>query len=122
MPNEGERVVSKMITRASAHFLIYSTYLPNGGSACSSGGASWVMLVDNRTGGRPNSGSVLSNGTADGLFIDNQIFPPSILATPGGGGETLSFDTDEGFGGESENILVVIHDFTWRRISWHIMH
>lgn len=116
----GERIFAKMATRASAHFLIFSTYLPTGGNACSSGGASWVMVVDNRTGGQPQSGSILNSGTADGMFVDNQVFGVTPIGFAGGGGEILIISTDSDVEGGGDN-AIVIPDFTWRRRSWHRM-
>jgi type IV pilus assembly protein PilY1 len=119
----GERVIAKMATRASAHFLILSSYLPTGGSSCSSGGASWVMVVDNRTGGEPEFGSILNGGTADGMFVENQVFGVTPIGFAGGGGEILiiSTDSDSDCEGENCDASIVIPDFTWRRRSWHRM-
>lgn len=120
---EGERIVAKMTKRRTAKFLIYSTYLPTGGSACSSGGSSVVSVIDWRTGGPPKTGSLLKNGNADGIYIENQVFGVTPLGLAGGGGERLILGTDEdtnnngnGIGGEQE--VIIIPDFTWRRRSW----
>ena len=121
LPDSGERIITEMAYRFSAHFLIYTTYIPLGGSACSTGGASWIMVVDNRTGGQPQSnGSVLRGGNADGVYIENQIFGVTPIGFAGGGGEILivSDDNSNGVDNEDDN-NIYIPDFTWRRRSWH---
>lgn len=124
LPAEGERVIAKMATRASAHILVYASYLPTANSGCKTGGASWVMAVDNRTGGQPQSGSLLVDGTADGVYIENQVFGITPIGFAGGGGEILIISTDDGGtnceeGEECNGITVTIPDFTWRRRSWN---
>ncbi|MFC3195068.1 pilus assembly protein [Marinicella sediminis] len=124
LPGDGERVVSKMATRASAHILVYSTYLPRAGSGCATGGASWVMAADNRTGGQPYAGSLLNDGNADGVYIEDQVFGITPIGYAGGGGEILIISTDDPGGdcsGEEDcsSISVTIPDFTWRRRSWN---
>ena len=123
LPSSGERVIAKMATRSSAHFLIYSSFLPKGENACSTGGASWIMVVDNRTGGQPSSGSVLKSGTADGVFVENQVFGVTPIGFAGGGGEILIISTDDntGDGSSTSDNSISIPDFTWRRRSWHRM-
>ncbi len=124
LPGEGERIIAKMATRASAHILVFSSYLPKAGNGCATGGASWVMAVDNRTGGQPYGGSLLNNGTADGVYIEDQVFGITPIGYAGGGGEILIISTDTG-GSDCQDdedcseISVSIPDFTWRRRSWN---
>lgn len=118
LPGTGERIVAKMIKRRSAKFLIYSSYLPNGGSKCSSGGSSVVTVIDWRTGIAPITGSVLKDGVADGIYIENQVFGVTPLGLAGGGGERLILGTDSADNENNEDQSIIIPDFTWRRRSW----
>ena len=119
LPDSGERIITEMAYRFSAHFLIYSTYIPLGGSACSTGGSSWIMVVDNRTGGQPiSTGPVLRDGQADGVYIENQVFGVTPIGFAGGGGEILIVSDDSSADNEEDN-NIYIPDFTWRRRSWH---
>lgn len=120
LPGEGERVIAKMATRASAYFLIYSSFLPLGGSACATGGASFVSVVDSRTGGSPIDGPVLQDGTVDGVYVENQVFGVTPIGFAGGGGEILIISTDDG-AADGGDVTIIIPDFTWRRRSWHRM-
>ncbi|MCB1582821.1 MAG: hypothetical protein KDI92_07140 [Xanthomonadales bacterium] len=123
LPELGERVIAKMASRASAHLLVYASYLPTANTGCSTGGASWVMVADNRTGGQPAGGSVLRDGTADGVYIENQVFGITPIGFAGGG-EILIISTDDGGtnceeGEECNDTTITIPDFTWRRRSWN---
>lgn len=90
LPSSGERVISNSLVSNS--ILFFNTIIPEG-SACSSGGESWLMSVDLGTGLAPTYGIFDANG-------DKSIDKATADTDTGGDGVN---DNDTGYIGQSFN-------------------
>lgn len=116
---KGERLVNGIVRNNQSKDMIVATIIPAGTDPCLPGGISWLMIIDARTGGAPET-SLLDAGKADGILINDIITGVNVLVRPGGNESIITLDGTGGFDGDSViPPIIQASGEKWRRRSWH---
>ncbi len=119
LPVSGERIVSFLGRNNNEKLLTIASIIPNAGDPCLSGGKSWVMIIDGKSGGAPSQGSFFDFGNSDGFLVNDLVLGFNYLTLPGGGQSFLNLDlSGSGITGSGTQITLN-RTSRWSRRSWH---